>query len=572
MPTERFSLWALAATVTLPFLVPLRAPFFGDAYRAWLTMAFGMGVVTVLLTRPVCEHRGGRKTGPLPIWPLSASALLALASIFILQLLVGSVVYAETNLVGILYVLWATLLMVAVATLRRRVGMTAMVDHAALWVLVGAAACATLGLLSFTGYSAPWLSPAMAGVAYGNLGQANHFAHYLWLGIASLLYLRSRRRLSDPAAAALLILVLLASSLSGSRASLLYASVMVGIAFWRGNSAEKGWAISAAGLYAVALLMAPTMIGHASSMALARLQQDAAFLMADTGGDREWIRPTLLQVAWETFWASPWLGAGLGGFRWASYVTADRQEGWQGAAEHAHNLFANLLAELGMAAPLIVILALIPWLRRLLKRRGDEQSAWLAGMAGVALVHAQLEHPFWYPHFAGIFAIVIAVGDESTIRLPFRRLSMAVIVIAGTAVLVGFGYDLARMESLSRPMTYFETTEQREWRITALAGLRRGSLLAPKIDLALTALIPPTRETLTDRLALCRQSLRYIPSYPNAYTCALLHELAGQHGEAERLWRLASIVFPHQKASYVRIIDETLADDELTPLRPLLAQ
>jgi hypothetical protein len=212
---ERFSLWMLGALLCLPFLVPIHlAPISTFYPNGW--------PASVWRQRPSsCATRHGAVAGHrLPAAAADRRPARPDA---------GLPAYAETGLLAMLYLLWAALAMTVAATLKERLGLEAVAAHLATWILAGAVINAAAGLFALNGVVSPWLMPLHGSRAiYGNLAQPNQFAHHIWLGIASALFLAARGRLATPVLTTLLVVLLPAAALAGARTGLLYALWIVG--------------------------------------------------------------------------------------------------------------------------------------------------------------------------------------------------------------------------------------------------------------------------------------------------------------------------------------------------------
>lgn len=549
---DRFSLWLLGAMACLPFLVPIHAAPISTFYPEWVACVLGLAAVPAILSR-----RGNAQ------WPMIGYLPLWLTGILLVQTATGLLPYAETGLLAMLYLLWAALVMTIAATLKERLGLEAVATHLAAWLLLGAILGAGAGLLGLAGIASPWLMPIDGRHAiYGNLAQQNQFAHHVWLGIASALYLAHARRLGTPVLVAALVVLLPAAALSGSRAGLLYATwIVVAGHFWNGlGGSRRRLGIALAYLACVALL--PQWVGWGDATPAARTIAELT-----AGGN---IRPMLLQVGWQMFLDSPWLGGGFGSFARESFGFAASLPAWRGVGEHAHNLVAQLLGELGLFAALGTAVAFVAWGHGVARTRSRPASGWLVALAGIALIHSLVEYPLWYAYFLGVFAVVLALGDERPRALRIGRMALAAPVLLGAVVCGLLVRDYLVLQALSRPMRAQDSVEPFRERNKALAKLRTGSLLKPYADFALAATMLPTRTELAAKAALCRSTLNFQPSVPPVFTCALIYELAGEHRAALTLWTLAARASPDHLPTYLEFIAYALDENERRELQPLI--
>lgn len=559
---RQLPLHLLGAGIALPLLVAEHSPPF-PGYRAeWLSIVLGLAAALAL----VFQERT-----PLRV-PRSTLLPAVLVGILILQVAAGKLAYVETALLGMLYLAWAALLMCVAASLSRRFGILDTAGILAGWLMTGALAGTLAAVLSSAGLEAAWLIPQpTAPLLHGNVGQRNHFAVQLWLGIASALFLADRGKLPSIALVVALAVLLPAAALTGSRATLLYAIwAAVAVYGWRPSGAT--WRIALpAGAAAVAYVLIVVLLPLAGidvrQLAAGRIASDyAEFVDRFGSGERSGIdvRWSMLVIGWKMFLASPWLGSGFGTYPWASFAAAT-DSSWQGGGEHAHNLFAQLLGETGLFAAAACAFLLVRWWLRLSRRHATPAHSWIAATAGILLIHAQVEYPFWYAYFLGLFAVVLALGDDDGV-LQLRTRIVVLATVAGLAVAVVQLADYRHFQSLIEQARRQGSIPNHR----ALLELRQASLLKPEIDLLYAATLLPTRERLSDKRVVCESSLRYQPSNPTVYSCAALAALAGDESRAAELWRLAERVAPGGGAAYRARIEKELPADDLAALQPWL--
>ena len=550
---ERFSLWMLGAMACLPFLVPIHMAPINTFFPEWAAFILGLAATPLLYA------------GAKPVrYPRVALLPLLLAAVLLAQMIGGRLVYAEAGLSALLYLLWAMLLMAAAATLRDRLGLDEVADHLAAWIVVGALMNAVAAFAAYQGLRSPLLMPLDGRQAiYGNLAQTNQFCHHLWLGIASTLYLSARGRLPAWAWAAACAILVPAAAFSGSRAGMLYAVAVAAIAFqWRGlGSPRRVLAL------AVAYIACANLLPLIAGMAQTPVDRIAADVAAGGG-----IRPILFQVGWDMFLRAPLLGLGFGSYPRESFRYGLDLPAWNGHGEHAHNLLAQLLGEMGILAAAGLCLALAYWGRGIARRRDAPAAAWLAALAAVALIHSMVEYPLWYAHFLGVFAVVLALGDERTRPLRLGRTAIAAPVALGAVVAGLLLQDYLELQKLSRPVVApaLSLPARLQERSAAMLELRGNSLLKPYVDTAFLATAMPTAEALEAKATLCRHNLGFRPTTPAVFNCALIYELAGQHEEAGQLWRQARRASPELLQEHVATLMKVLDPTEAERLRPFI--
>src|SRR5688572_10065422 len=214
---------------TLPFLQPYHRLPLAGFYSEWLALALGLTASLLLLRR---ESWLGAAL------PAVALAPIGLALVVGLHVALGRVPYPEQALIVVLYLMWAALIMLLGAVLRRELGMKALATALAWWLLAGGILGALAGLMQHfhaTGIFAPVVLAKVASVSYGNLGQPNHFAAYSTIALVSALYLHGRGRLSVTGMTVCAAILLPALAVSGSRSVWLYlgALTLFAILLWR---------------------------------------------------------------------------------------------------------------------------------------------------------------------------------------------------------------------------------------------------------------------------------------------------------------------------------------------------
>ena len=233
----RISLAALCLMLIAPFLNPYHFNPIPSFFQEGSAAALGLLAATPLLRRAALAQL---EVPRLALLPLGIGALL------LVQFACGLIEFPTQALVFALYLLWATLLLTLGRHLRRELeseagdeagvnaGLERLIDILARALLVGGALAAALQALQLSGlplaHALVFLRPGSGGA--GNLAQPNHLANYLWLALASGIYLHARGRLATAAFAPIALVLLASASLSGSRSVLLYALGFAALSAW----------------------------------------------------------------------------------------------------------------------------------------------------------------------------------------------------------------------------------------------------------------------------------------------------------------------------------------------------
>jgi len=522
---------------TVPFLQPYHRFPLTSFYSEWLAFALGLAAALLLLSRESWREAA---------LPAVALAPVGLAALVGLQAALGRVPYPEQALTAVLYLLWASLLIVLGHRLRRAFTLAGVAAVLAWFLLAGGLASAVIGLLQHYQVSTPldFLVGRKAALqVYGNLGQPNHFAAYVTLALVSAAYLYCCGRLHVVLAAGCAALCLLVLALSGSRSPWLYLGALGLLAlllhYFRRDDGSRRLAV-----FACCLL--PGLIVAQGVAALPILAPPAGWVSSAerlfqlAGGIEP--RLQLWREAWSLFLSAPVLGAGIGQFAWHHFLThaAAGASAVPGVYNHAHNLVLHLLAETGLAGAAIVVGGLALWLADLavgLKRtRFGIEWGWLLALAAVIGIHSLLEHPLWYSYFLGMAALLLGFGAE---RVLVPRFGGAARLVAGLAIISG-GLNLVAIigpyrefeKLLFQPGPAAARMESDASLAAAIAGLYREPLLVPYLELAVAYGLTVDTEKLPEKLALASRVAHFAPVPVVTYRHALLLALAGEREEA----------------------------------------
>lgn len=548
---SRASLWLIGLAWTLPFLQPYhRYPLTGF-YSEWLALALGLSAALVLLRRESWQEAAV---------PAIALAALALAAVIGLHGALGWSPYAEQATTAVLYLLWAALLVVLGHALRSQLALPAMAATLSWFLLAGAALTAAIGLLQHFQVATPFdflIGRRVSAQIYGNLGQPNHAASYLALGLVAVTYLHGVGRLKGALAAACLALLLLVLALTGSRSAWLYLGVVCLLALLlhhlRRDAVSRRFAVIAPALlagYVVAhgITALPFMAGEPGQAT----PMDRLFQMA-TGVD---ARLQLWGEAWVMFQRAPLAGAGWGWFSWNHFLhnAASPATAAPGLYNNAHNVLMHFMAETGLVGAAIVGGAAALWVSDLRRIRFDPESWWVLSLLGVIAVHSLLEYPLWYSYFLGMAAFLIGLGAQRQLRL---RRAFAARIAIGTAILAGFMHlamFLAPYRDFERLV--FSPGAGRHSSDAAFAeavvALYREPLLVPYVELAIAFGAEVSEEGLREKVALLERATRFAPVSIVAYRHALLLALAGERDPALRELDRALSVYPEEADPVVR--------------------
>ncbi len=552
------SLVLLALAITLPVLGPHHHLPVATFHQEWLAGALGLAAVALLALARDDE------------WRVPGTALLPLALVGLLwlQFFAGLDVRFETSLIASLYLVWAFLLMLAIARIAATFGRENTAEALAGALLAGALLLALTGFLQRWApwLGMPWIFPSET--IKGNIAQPNNFADYLWLGIVSACWLFGRRRLHGGLLAVALPVLMTLSLMSGSRSVYLYAVVaslwLLAWGWLRPAGERRRLLILAATL--VPLLLTLQFVSGLFGSEIASAQRLASKESYDP------VRLTLWRAALGIFADYPLLGAGFDTFSHLYFVRIERYPiNGLGIPEHSHNLLTEFAAELGLAG-LGIIGGGLALLLNGIRRRADAATMLAVGLLLILGLHSLLEYPLWYAHFLAIAVLMVALVDNSGWQLGMaerHRLVLLLLCTAGFAVLGGLRSDYVRLEEAANGRSAAGQPIPAEGQHATLLDIYAHSLLRPYAALQFAARMPLDGKENDGRLALFSEVQHFSPIRQAVFRYAALLYLGGKPEEALRQWRLASLAFPGDAAGAQAMI-RSAAESE-PGLQPFLS-
>jgi hypothetical protein len=544
----KVSLGLLALMVSGPFLLPFHTQPIGAFWSEWWAAAFGLGASF----SGMLAMRGRPLTLP-PTLGVPAVVLLVL----LVQLILGRLAFQQIGLLYAAYLLWAALLLTLGRQLADTIGLARLTGVLASAFAFGALLGAGIALAQWLGIGAgvAWMFPHMGGGAYGNLGQANHHAHYSWLGIASLFYLRGRGWLSRPQLWLAVLPVALGSVVSGSRSVLLYPMIMFLAIAWARRQESGGVAtflwIDVAALLPLVIAL-NVLAAWAAPFLPAAAAMPASRLYESVSGPS--VRMAVARAAWTAFTEHPWLGQGVGNYSWASFLAAAGSAGEEPyqVAENAHNFVLHGLAEFGAPVTAAVIVLLLFWAKRFMGRPWGLEQFWCGAVLGIGAAHALLEYPLWYAYFLGPAALLLGAADSGkAMLLSGRRIALYLVLVAlvGISILTSLRLDYTALEAASNQPLAAHPDRERAWQISMerLLRLHKESLLSPWALLAFAELAEPSRQQVAHRVTLCERGIRFAPARSLLTRCAMQIAISGRATDAQQLVLSVLRAFPAER-------------------------
>ena len=560
----------------LPFVNPHHSSPIVSFCSEWLAIFLGMAAGVALLTRQFWLHL---------VIPKTAIYLFLLAVIFAIQGIAFPGPYTAQWLIPTLYLGWAILLMVLAVWLRQSFGKEKTVETLAWFLVVGGLLSAFTGLVQYIGFGG-WLGQYVAfkqtAAIHGNVAQSNHFANHILLATAGLCYLYSRKRPSAVLAISLLIFFALIVSLSTSRAALLYAIALCALSvagYLKTRDAVNSRLCLITIFFLAAYIGAQYLLEQINPW-LMELAKDWSpnneAVVQSTALEKFSKEPLGLEVrtsewhkAWLMFLDAPVFGVGIGNYAWhsLSYQTLPEFSGIEKLRlfSHSHNLFAQVIAETGVAGLMILLLLLVGWVKQFY--RHWTQPDWLiAAVLLVIFIHSNFELPLWYSYFLGIAAIMIGLGDSRFLDVKIAprpgQIGGGLVLLLGFALL---GYTLLGFSNLVHISLPYSLLTPQEKKDAALA-VANNPLLAPYAELSLLAVTPIAKVGIKENIAISTRAYRRNPDANKVYMQTTFLALNNQPVEANELLHRAAQVYPDHLPQYVEQLKKLRREPDLVPL------
>jgi O-antigen ligase len=553
----------VALLLAVPFVFPANGLPVSTFYQEWTAVALGSAAFMALLCAQVKTGIEVPRTVMLP---------LGILVLLLIQMAQGKLIYWQQGAIGAIYLIWSVAMICVGRFLRQSLGWNGFCRLAAWAVCVGALLSSVIGSLQLMGWQLGGLVVPMIGPrVHANLGQANHFASYLCLGLFAAFYLACTRRLNTFAAGGAMVLLMALGILSGSRSIWLYLAAAVLLAVWayRGSKSAqtKTLVIWTAAAIVSALVLQIISGSLLEQSALRYVTAGARLSTADAGYSHrlvEWLASFLM------FKSAPFTGVGFNEFAWNYFLlTGPLPAGIpEEITDNAHNLFLQLLAEFGLSGGILLIGAAFVWWLPQFREKASIHRWWALSVVAVIGLHSLLEYPLWYAYFLGPFALFVGAGDSAVwhIGSAFRsRIVAAALCIGIVWTLASVFNDYRRVERLG---VVSETgSMQTEVRSDAV-DVSRSTLFPDIVELGLSRTISVDRNALDAKLELNGRVLRAYPDSDVAYRQSALLALAGELPAAYRLWDLAVAAYPSRAMNVAESLAQLSSAGEarLTPL------
>jgi O-antigen ligase len=399
-------------------------------------------------------------------------------------------------------------------------------------------------------------------LAFGNIGQANHYANLIWLGLGAALYLFQTRRLAFPVFAVIAVWLALASAASASRGVWLYTAAFALLALWA--KFKGGAAMQRAFVGGLVILVASVgaqlavSYGHLLDVfnvtsSLNRVGD------ASSNGQRlhDWA------IAWQAARAHPWWGAGIGSFYSLTVeaAIAGPEKAFPMLAEHAHDLPLHLAAEQGFVVALLICGGFALWfLRQMVRPATPERLLALCGLAVIGL-HSLVEYPLWYSYFiipAGLF-FGLAAADPAEVRIGLPRGLVHALVLIAFATQAWIMVDWRTVQTTSsfwnqkgRELSAAERAKLEK----NLASVSRYSLFSDEARNQQMIVSELTAATVPAFARQCDARWTHKPDWTVMIDCAVAYAATNQNAPLDRVVLTLCRGFPQHHALLREWIDD----------------
>ena len=420
--------------------------FHTDAWIAWMFALAGCAVIVSFRDQIAWT------------WLALASALLV--PIPLIQYAAGLLAFSGQAWISTAYLLGFFLsLTVGARWERNRFGQA--MD--ALLFAIGMAALISVGLqlyqwLSLSGLDV-WIMSTDEGRPFGNLIQPNQMATLLLWALIAVAWFVHKQKIGPLVAMLVAMYLVIGIALTQSRTAIV-AMVLIAVAgwYWRAlwYSRRNLWL----GLFLLAFFAICSLaIRPLSEALLLDRPFDVVSRMAV---------PNVRLGAYSLF-IDALLRRPLSGYGWtavapAQLAVAENHVNMQGIYQHSHNLFLDLMLWVGIPVGGLIVILIIVWFYRQVRRVKHIEEALLVLFTGVVGWHAMLELPLHYAYMllpTGLVMGALGVRLNEPVVLRTGRVGLAICAAAAVTLLGFITRDYLRMEADFQALRFERTYKMR---------------------------------------------------------------------------------------------------------------
>lgn len=572
--TAYLVLFFIASITVLPFLQPYHLFPIPSFYSEWLAFGLGLAAGICLLLPAFWKNL---------VIPRITLYLLGFAVLIAIQSLFAEQVYRSAALVPALYLCWAALLTVIAGWLRAHLGLEKVISFLAWFMLIGGVLQAATGVaqhISPSGWSDSLIFTRQGAGVVGNIAQNNHFAMHVLLGALALIYLSAKQRVPHGITLVLLVLLVIGLTMSGSRSVVMYvitAFVLSLYSGWRTRELLYLRLIVLSGLLLTLFVLAQYLLPALDESLKILLERfgfnanhtkilTALERVESTGGieDRliEWRK------SWLMFLQAPVFGVGLGNYGWYSFSLHEKIDANTHRAAlftHAHNIFMQVLAELGLLGLLLLGVLLITWISQFRRNWLTPESWLITAVLFVLFIHSNLEYPLWFSFFLAISVVFLALGDHRDIHVRFTpqigqagaAISLMLTFIILIAVLNGYRV----LSNINQIVIHLSP----EHASKILHVVSKNPLLTSWAEAAIVRHGIPNKSLIQKQLEMTTRVMRHQPHPIDVYHQIVYLTLAGKNEKSIALLRQVASAYPPELPKYVARLKQ-LPYKELLPI------
>jgi hypothetical protein len=360
-----------------------------------------------------------------------------------------------------------------------------------------------------------------------NMGQPNHLATLLLMGLASMLFLCESGRISRTLAGIFWACLLLGLIMSESRTGLLTLAVMTAWWWWHRSKWLRIGRLGPVLLSWLALL--PLVWAWPSLFAAYYFVPAGTALVSSTPGGRMVVWPQL----WEAVMLRPWLGWGLREVPEAHNAVVHHYAVSEPYG-YAHNILLDLALGVGLPLTLVLLVVVARWAWVRLSRVVELQAWYSVALVIPLAVHAMTEFPYAYTYLLVPAGLAVGILEARLAAASIWRLRWPGVAAAGV---------LLSLLMLVSAVEYLAIEE--DFQVTRFEVLRIGSpppgyehphiRLLTQMDAMLQVSRAVPRPGMTfDELDYLRRAAMRFPSIAAQNRYALALALNGNPDEAVR--------------------------------------
>lgn len=436
----------LFSALSAPFLLRYHHYPIPSFYQDWLAILLALAVSFEL----AINHKNTSFSIPSSVW-----IPLCLIPSIVISLLWGNHAHIQGHLFHLIWILAAVIMMITGHALATRHPFIPLATTIASALLFGALVSTVVawGLRLGPGLFFPGYWPA----EWGFLAQRNHNGLHLWLGLLGACHLFMAGKISRLFFGIGVFILADSALMSSSRSVYLYATVTLAISAWAAYQAEDKkdrrtlLLVGIAPLFFLIASLLLRTLWQAVDLAGGGFDGGAVarFTPQTVAGDG---RITLWYMAMQIIGNHPWFGVGPGGYLRASWHLGDTLPTGMRVelpSTHAHNLFLQLAAELGVPTTLLFAGLLALWLLAAV-RKASQPAHWLFVMVPLAiLTHNQVEFTLWYLFFLIPAALCIGAVSPSIDSLRFPAHTLLLVALTCLGIGLSLGRDYQKLERLT---------------------------------------------------------------------------------------------------------------------------